>query len=99
MALMDISLIPIGTESASYSSTVVNAIRIIEERGLKYQLTPTTTIIEGDVDQLLDTAKAIHQNAISNGINRVVTNISIDERIDKHIHLEQQVEIIQQSLH
>jgi uncharacterized protein (TIGR00106 family) len=98
MALMEISLIPIGTNSASFSSSVVNAVRIIEEKGLKYQVTPTNTIIEGDLNQLLDTAKAIHQNAISNGVDRIVTNISIDERVDKHLSIDQQVDTIQQSL-
>jgi uncharacterized protein (TIGR00106 family) len=98
MALMEISLIPIGTNSASFSSSVVNAVRLIEERGLKYQITPTSTIMEGDVDQLMDTAKAIHQNAITNGIHRVITNISIDERMDKHISINQQVDVIQQTL-
>lgn len=98
MALMEISLIPIGTKSSSFSSCVVNAVKIIEEKGLKYQVTPTATIIEGEVDQLMDTAKAIHQNAITNGTDRVVTNISIDERVDKPISMEQQVEIIEQSL-
>jgi uncharacterized protein (TIGR00106 family) len=98
MALMEISLIPIGTKSPSFSSSVVNAVRLIEKKGLKYQITPTSTIMEGEIDQLMDTAKAIHQNAISNGIHRVVTNISIDERLDKHISMDQQVDIIQQTL-
>ncbi|MCH5584976.1 MTH1187 family thiamine-binding protein [Shimazuella sp. AN120528] len=98
MALMEISLIPVGTQSPSFSSSVVNAVRLIEEKGLKYQITPTATIIEGDINQLMDTAKAIHQNAITNGAHRIVTNISIDERMDKPISMEQQVEIIEQSL-
>lgn len=98
MALMEISLIPIGTESPSFSSSVVNAVRIIEDKGLKYQLTPTSTIMEGSIDQLMDTAKAIHQNATANGVHRVVTNISIDERMDKHMSMDQQIEIINQSL-
>lgn len=98
MALMEISLIPIGTESPSFSSSVVNAVKIIEEKGIKYQITPTSTIMEGDIDQLMDTAKAIHQNAAANGVHRVVTNISIDERMDKRMDMDGQVEIINQSL-
>lgn len=98
MALMEISLIPIGTENPSFSSSVVHAVRIIEEKGLKYQVTPTATIIEGDINQLMDTAKTIHQNAMTNGAHRVITNISIDERLDKQMSMEQQVDIVQQSL-
>jgi uncharacterized protein (TIGR00106 family) len=98
MPLLEISVVPIGTDNPSFSSSVTEAVRFIREQGLKYQITPTATIIEGDIDQLMDTAKAIHQQAISNGVSRVITHISIDDRIDKPIYIEQQVNIVQQSL-
>jgi uncharacterized protein (TIGR00106 family) len=99
LALMEISLIPIGTNSASFSSSVVHAVQIIEARGMKYQLTPTNTIVEGEIDELLETAKEIHQSAIITGLDRVITNITIDERVDKNITIDQQVDIVRQSFH
>lgn len=99
MPLLEISVIPVGTNTPSFSSSITDAVRLIEQKGLKYQLTPTATIIEGEIDQLMDVAKAIHQNALTNGVNRVVTNMSIDHRTDKNVTMSQQVEIVQQSLH
>lgn len=98
MALMEISVVPVGTNSASFSSVVTNAVRIIEEKGLNYQITPTATVIQGDVEELMDVAKAIHRTSLSNGIDRLVTNICIDERTDKEMKLDQQVETIHQSM-
>ena len=97
MPLLGISLIPVGTKSASFSSSITGAVRTIEDSGLKYQVTPTETIIEGELDELLEVAKEIHQNALS-GANRVVTNITIDDRKDKQIDMQDQVNIVTQSL-
>ncbi|MBO8164377.1 MAG: MTH1187 family thiamine-binding protein [Brevibacillus sp.] len=99
MPLLEISVVPVGTNTASFSSAVTEAVRFLEQQGLKYQITPTATIMEGELDQLMEAAKQIHQNALANGVNRVVTNIQIDHRIDKPINLKGQVEIVQQSLH
>ncbi|OLN22267.1 hypothetical protein BTO30_10995 [Domibacillus antri] len=95
MPLLEISVIPVGTESASFSSDVSNAVRKVAEKGLRYQLTPTSTVVEGDIDQLWEIAKEMHQEVISNGTKRVVTNISIDHRTDKQMDMNHQVNVVQ----
>ncbi len=97
MPLLGISLIPVGTNSASFSSSVTGAVKTIEDRGLKYQITPTETIIEGQLDELLEVAKEIHQNAMAS-TTRIITNITIDERRDKQVNMDEQVDIVTQSL-
>jgi uncharacterized protein (TIGR00106 family) len=97
LPLLGISLTPVGTKSASFSSAVTGAVHTIEERGLKYQITPTQTIIEGELDQLMEVAKEIHENAMA-GTTRVITNITIDERRDKDVNMDEQVDIVTQSL-
>jgi len=98
MPILGISINPIGTKSASFSSVVTNAVQTIEQRGLKYQITPTETIIEGELEELMEIAKEIHQNALSSN-TRVITNITIDDRRDKEMNIEEQVDIVKQSLH
>jgi uncharacterized protein (TIGR00106 family) len=97
LPLLGISLIPVGTNSASFSSSVTGAVKTIEDRGLKYQITPTETIIEGQLDELLEVAKEIHQNAMAS-TTRIITNITIDERRDKQVNMDEQVDIVTQSL-
>lgn len=99
MPLLEISVVPVGTNSASFSSHVTDAVKLIEQSGLQYQVTPTATVIEGDLNQLLNVAQQIHQSALHNGTNRVVTHMTIDDRADKAMNLAQQVETVQQSLH
>lgn len=98
MPLLEISVIPVGSDTASFSSHVASAVHIIQNKGLKYQLTPTSTVIEGELDQLLSAAKEIHQSELKNGTQRVVTHISIDDRSDKQLTLEQQIAIVEQAV-
>ncbi|PFN98749.1 hypothetical protein COJ85_20465 [Bacillus sp. AFS076308] len=98
MPLLEISVVPIGTDSPSFSTQVTNAVRIIEEKDLKYELTPTSTVVEGDIDHLWEVAKEIHQKAISNGPERIVTNISIDHRTDKEMNMDHQIDTVRKEL-
>ena len=45
----------------------------------------------------MEVAKEIHENAMA-GTTRVITNITIDERRDKEVNMEEQVDIVTQSL-
>lgn len=99
MPILEISVVPVGSNSPSFSSNVSQAVNIIKEKGLNYQVTPTATVIEGSLDELMEVAKQIHQNEITNGTQRVVTNICIDDRIDKPMTLEHQVEVVDESTH
>lgn len=79
MPLLEISIIPVGTDSTSFSSEVINAVSKLKGKELHYDVTPTSTIIEGDLEQLWQVAKEIHQEAISSGPNRIITNIRSEE--------------------
>jgi uncharacterized protein (TIGR00106 family) len=98
MPILEISVVPVGSNTPSFSSNVTQAVNIIKEKGLNYQVTPTATVIEGSLDEIMEVAKQIHQNEITNGTQRVVTNICIDDRIDKPMTLEHQVEAVEDSL-
>jgi uncharacterized protein (TIGR00106 family) len=98
MPLLEISVVPVGTSDSSFSSYVNNAVQTIKQKGLNFQVTPTSTVIEGDMNQLMDVAKEIHNNALQQGVDRVITNITIDDRKDKQLNMSNQVNIVQQSL-
>ncbi|HZH58206.1 MAG TPA: MTH1187 family thiamine-binding protein [Metabacillus sp.] len=98
MPLLEISIIPIGTDSTSFSSEVTNVVQKIADKDLTYKLTPTSTVIEGEIDQLWDIARDMHQEAFSAGPDRIVTNISIDHRTDKQMDMKHQVDTVENDL-
>ncbi|GFN16952.1 thiamine-binding protein [Aspergillus tubingensis] len=45
----DFSLIPIGSQSASFSKQVADIQRLMQNSGLKFQMHATGTIVEGSI--------------------------------------------------
>jgi len=99
MAMIDISVVPVGTQSPSVSRFVAGAVKILrDEPGIKYELTAMNTIIEGDLDKLLALAQRMHRSAFDAGAVRVVTTIRIDERRDKPLTIEGKVKAVREKL-
>ncbi len=84
MALAEISVIPLGTKTPSVSRYVARAVKALQqEKDIKYELTAMGTIIEGDLDEILRVAKKMHEETFKEGIARVITTITVDDRRDK----------------
>lgn len=98
MALLEISVVPVGTDSPSISSFVAEACREAKRNGIKFSVTPTSTVMEGDLGALVNVAQQMHQAGFHAGAQRVVTNISIDERRDKDLSMEQTVSAVRSEL-
>ncbi|MGI6112640.1 MAG: MTH1187 family thiamine-binding protein [Mahellales bacterium] len=98
MAILEISITPLGTDEASFSSYISDACKVVKDRGMKYQITPTATIIEGSVEELMEVAKKMHQTPFNKGVNRVITNMTIDERTDKNMDLGNQVQSVTRTM-
>jgi uncharacterized protein (TIGR00106 family) len=76
-------------------SVVGEAIRIIAESGVRYEVGPMETVMEGPLDELLDVAKSAHLACFEAGAEKVVTIIkigdhrsgtTIDEKVQKYRH-------------
>ena len=72
---------------------VDKAIAIIEQSGLRYEVGPMETTIEGPLDALMDVAKEAHLACMEAGAEHVVTIIkiadaregtTIDEKVSKY---------------
>jgi uncharacterized protein (TIGR00106 family) len=99
MAMIDISVVPVGTGTPSVSEYVAGAVRLLKnEPGIKYELTAMNTIIEGDLDKLLALAHKMHDSAFTAGAKRVVTTIRIDERRDKPLTIAGKIKAVKKKL-
>lgn len=95
MAVAEIKIVPVGTDNTSFSSTVAACYRVAETApGVRARITPTSTIIEGDLDRVLAVVRDMHQVPFREGIERVVTQVSIDDRRDKPQSMETMVEAV-----
>ena len=83
MAIAEISIVPIGTQSTSVSSYVAACLKVLEGSGLTHEVHGMGTIIEGDLKALFETILKMHEVPFEAGALRVVTTIKIDDRRDK----------------
>jgi uncharacterized protein (TIGR00106 family) len=70
---------------------VDTAVGEIEKAGLKYEVGPVGTTVEGELDVVLDAIKNAHQAVFDRVADRVVTEIRIDEKRGG-ISIEEEVE-------
>lgn len=88
MAILEISVVPIGTGNTSLSAYVADCLRMLKKEKLRYELSSMGTNIEGDLKDLFKIALKMHQVPFKKGARRVATTIKIDDRRDKKGTLE-----------
>jgi len=98
MAMMEISVVPIGTGTPSLSAYVAGVVRVLEAAGLEYALGPMGTVVVGEVAQLLEVAQRMHKAPFAQGAVRVATTIKLDDRRDKALTMAGKVGAVQEKL-
>lgn len=83
MAVVQFSVVPLGTGSTSLSAYVAEVHKVLDTTGLTHRLTPMGTVIEGDLDQVLAAIRKVHELPFNQGAQRVMTLVNIDDRRDK----------------
>lgn len=82
MALMQITIIPLGTKTPSVGRYVAGVQRLLQEKKANFILNDMGTEIYGEASELLSLASEIHEFPFQQGAQRVVTQIVLDDRRD-----------------
>ena len=98
MAILEISVVPIGTGDTSLSAYVADCLRVLKKGRVRYELSSMGTNIEGDLEDLFKIALNMHQIPFKKGAQRVVTSMKIDDRRDKKGTLEGKKKAVQRKL-
>ena len=84
MALMEITLIPMGMESTSCSPYIARALDIAKtDPKVTYALNPMGTTLEGELGDLYQCVQRMQEALFEDGVPRVYTVCKIDDRRDK----------------
>ena len=78
MVLMEFSIFPIG-RGESLSPYVARTLDLIDKSGLNYRLTAMGTIVEGEIDQVLDLMRRCLE-ALAADCDRVSCSAKLDYR-------------------
>jgi uncharacterized protein (TIGR00106 family) len=83
MPIVNVSLqvIPVVPEERIYL-VVDKVIEYIEASGVKYEVGPMETTMEGELDELLDIVKKAQEICVDHGASRVVSIVKIDYKAE-----------------
>jgi uncharacterized protein (TIGR00106 family) len=98
MAIVFVTIAPLGTASSSLSAYVAGVERILRNSGLKHELTAMGSIVEGDLDAILPVIREMHEQPFGQGAVRVSTLIKIDDRRDKQASMDAKIRSVRQKL-
>lgn len=99
MVIAEISVVPVGTVTPSVSQYVVRAVGVLEKRPeLNYTLTGMGTIIEGELKDVMDACREMHESVFGEGVQRVVTTIRIDDRRDRSSSAEGKIQAVSKKM-
>lgn len=100
MAIAQVTIVPIGTGSTSLSSYVAEIHRVLEGAGdsIRFEMTPMSTILEGELDDILRLVRQLHEAPFRGGAMRVSTTLTIDDRRDRKASMQQKLESVREKL-
>ncbi|WP_037990568.1 MTH1187 family thiamine-binding protein [Synechococcus sp. CC9616] len=94
---VDLCLVPIGV-GVSLSPFIAACQRQIAKSGLKSQLGPNGTAIEGPWEEVMACVHACHQDVHRMGAPRIYTTLKINTRTDRNQSFEDKVNAVERCL-
>ncbi len=96
--VVEFSIIPLG-EGTSVSRFLTPALKELENRGVKYEITPMCTIFEAkSVEEAFYLVKAAHDAVFQADVKRVVTTVKIDDRRDVEKGMKEKVKSLKRAV-
>ena len=97
--IAEVTVVPLGTSSPSLSVYVAEVEKVLRKyTNINSLLTPMSTILEGEMDDIFRIIKEMHEVPFTQGALRVSTRISIDDRRDKEISMQSKLKSVQSKL-
>ncbi|MBU0663521.1 MAG: MTH1187 family thiamine-binding protein [Proteobacteria bacterium] len=87
MALLQLTIIPIGTSTPNLGNYVLAIQKRLTDMGATFTLNDMGTLIEGEATELLKLVIALYESPFAEGAVRVITQITIDDRRDKKVNI------------
>jgi uncharacterized protein (TIGR00106 family) len=96
MVLLEFSMFPLD-KGESVSPYVARSLEIIDQSGLDYRLHAMGTVMEGELDQVLDVLKQCFQ-AMAADCDRIACTVKLDYRKGHSGRLESKVRSVEEKL-
>lgn len=94
MIIAELTIFP-TSEGISVSKYVKEALRALEETGLKFESGAMSTTIEaGDLKGIFDAVEKAHDAIVKMGAKRIHIDLHVDHRLDRNATIESKLKAI-----
>jgi uncharacterized protein (TIGR00106 family) len=83
-----LQILPMGKEKTEAYALVDEAIKVIRDSGLKYEVCPFETVIEGPYEQVMAVAEAAQQACFDAGAEDLLVYFKLQRSRDKAVFIE-----------
>jgi uncharacterized protein (TIGR00106 family) len=88
MIVADLSMIPLG-QGTSASKYVRAVYEVLQESGVRFVPGPMSTSLEADsMEKLFQVVETANDRLAGMGVQRIITTVRIDYRLDKDISMD-----------
>jgi uncharacterized protein (TIGR00106 family) len=94
--LVQFSIVPLGKRE-SISDHVSKVLKIVDEAGLSYRLTPMGTVVEGEWNEVMALIRTCHLEVLKS-MPRLLTTITIDDRPGKPDRITEKIRSVEKKL-
>ena len=96
--IAEVTIAPRIPTAGGTSFYVAGVEKILRSHNLKVMLTPMSTILEGELDEVLAAVREAHESPFAKGVQRVYTTLRIDDRRDKEMTMEGKMQAVEEKL-
>ena len=95
MIISQLSIAPFGKD-VSVSKYVKKVVEVIEKHDVKSETNAMATVIETkDLETLFKIVQEAHMTMVNSGAQRVITELKIDDRIDKNATMDTKLKALE----
>jgi len=87
---LSLQIVPVNTANAY--PIIDAAIHVIQQSGIKYQVQPFATLLEGSLNEVMDIAMRAKDAALQAGGEELVINIQLHLKKNQDVHFEDKTE-------
>jgi len=97
--IAQVTVVPLGTGSPSLSAWVAGVEKVLDDfPDIKRKLCPMSTVLEGELDRIMEAVRRMHEAPFLAGAQRVSTKLAIDDRRDKEITMDGKIRSVKDKL-
>ena len=95
MIIAQLSIAPVG-KGTSLSKYVKAVLEVLKKENVKFKTNAMATVIETkDLSTLFTIVQKAHHKVLDFGVERIITELKIDDRRDKNITIESKLNSLQ----